>query len=184
MENSLRKDRLLVARNYALYYGYGKAEILSRFDMVIIEPKGQTPQDFNRLRKMNTLIITYLSIVEVRPEEPIYQQLDDDDFLTINGKKVENKQFGTFLVNLQSDTWIQHVLKEVYQHFIISGSDGVFLDTIGDIDGFPEEVRKTQLNALVNLLFVIKILYPTHLLIQNNGLEYVYLKTASYIDGV
>jgi hypothetical protein len=184
MGNSLRKDRLLLSQNYALYYGHGQSDLLARFDVAIIEPKGQVSSDIIHLQNMNTLVFTYLSIVEVRPEEPIYQVLDDNDFLKMDGKRVENKMYGTYLVNLQSKKWIQYLLGEVHHHLMIMGSDGIFLDTIGDIDGLPEELRAEQLSAMVNLLYATKLLYPNHLFIQNNGLEYVIYQSAPFIDGL
>jgi hypothetical protein len=184
METSLRKDRLLLAQNYALYYGYGHGDLLSRFDVAVIEPKGQRITEIAHLKERNTLVISYLSIIEVRPDEPIFQLLDEDDFLSINGMKVENKQFGTYFVNLQSEVWIQYLLREIYHQYMINGVDGIFMDTIGNIDGYPEGFRHTQLKAVANLLYVIKLLYPKHLLIQNNGLEYVYQETCYYIDGI
>lgn len=184
MENSLRKDQLLMAQNYALYYGYGNADLMSRFDIAVIEPKGQTLKEINHLKNKNTLVITYLSIIEVRPDDPIFQNLEDDDFLIVDGKRVKNEQYGTYLVNLQSEAWIQYLLREIYHQLIMLGSDGIFLDTIGDIDGYSEDVRDKQLTALVNFLYVIRILYPNYLMIQNNGLEHVCLQTAPFIDGI
>lgn len=184
MENSLRKDRLLLSQNFALYYGYDQVDLLSRFDMVIVEPKGQNVNNLNRLRKWNTLVFTYLSLMEVHPNEPIFQQLTEEDFLTIKGKKVINQTFGTYLVNLKSESWIRFLLREIQHRFITLESDGIFIDTIGDVEGLPENDREIQLTAIINLLYVIKLIYPNHLLIQNNGLEHVCLRTAPYIDGI
>lgn len=184
MENSLRKDRLLLSQNFALYYGHNQVDLLSRFDIAIVEPKGQSKTNIIRLKTWNTVVITYLSFMEVHPNEPIFQQLDDKDFLIINGKKLINKEFGTYLVNLKSEKWIRYLLNEIHHRFINLESDGIFIDTIGDMEGLPEDSRTDQLAAIVNLLYVIKLLYPKHLLIQNNGLDYVCLHTAPYIDGI
>jgi hypothetical protein len=184
MENSLRKDRLLLSQNFALYYGHNQIDLLSRFDMAIVEPKGQSITNIKRLKVWNTLVISYLSFMEVHPTETIFEQLSDDDFLRINNHKMMNKEFGTYLINLKSKRWIQYLIEEIHHRYNTLESDGIFMDTIGDIDGLPEEVRKEQLVAITNFLFIIKTLYPKHLIIQNNGLEHVILQTSPYIDGV
>jgi hypothetical protein len=184
METSLRKDQLLLAQNYALYYGHQEKELLSRFDMVIIEPKGQSFESINYLRMRNTLVFAYLSVMEVHPDEPIYQKLAEEDFLTFNGVRLINGEFGTYLVSLQSEKWIQYLLEEVHHRLIVLEADGLFLDTIGDIDGLPAELRVIQLLAISHFLFAIKLLYPKYLILQNNGLVEVCQQTAPYIDGI
>jgi hypothetical protein len=184
--NSFRKDRLLLAKNYALYYGYGKGKELSLFDIAIVDPKGLTIQELGRLKLSNTLIITYLSLLEVHPTEPIFQELSSEDFLLIDGKPLKNDAFGTYLVNLQSKKWINYLLKKINYHFNVLESDGLFIDTIGDLELnlIPFPLKEQQLNAALNFLSVVRLVYPHHLLIQNNGLEFVSSKTVSLIDGI
>lgn len=184
--NSLRKDQLSMAKNYALYYGYGRIEELSLFDIAIVEPKGVTLTDIQKLKNNNTLVIAYLSFIEVHPYEPIFFDLEDEDFIFVNGKKLMNESFGTYIVNLKSKKWIQHLLKEIEYRFLTLGVDGIFLDTIGDIEMtlLPPSMKEKQLKRAVNFLYTIRLLYSKHLIIQNNGLEDVCLKTAPYIDGI
>jgi hypothetical protein len=186
MLTSFRKDRLLSANNFALYYGYGKAKELSTFDMAIVDPNGLKLTEYEELRMNNTIVITYLSIFEVHPTEPIYQELTYEDFLVVDGRPLMNEAFGTYLVSLRSKKWINHILNKINRHYNDLESDGLFLDTIGDIELnlLPERMKKQQLDAVVNLLSVLKMLYPNHLLIQNNGVETVVQETFAYIDGL
>lgn len=186
MINSLRKDRILMATNYALYYGFGRAEELSRFDIAIIEPKGVSKEEIKYIQSKNTLVLTYVSIIEVHPSEGIFKELQAEDFLLVDGERVTNDEYGTYLVNLQSKKWVNYLLKQVRNHFNQLDSDGIFMDTIGDIEmtGIPETVRQEQLTAIMNLLYALRMLYPNHLFIQNNGLNTVCLTTAPYIDGI
>lgn len=184
--SNLRKDRLLLARNYSLYYGNRRIDELAKFDLVIVEPKGHSINDIKQLKEKNTLVITYLSLMEVHPTEPIFKNLTVEDFLHVEGKPYINESFGTYLVNLQSITWMNYLLKVVKHQLNELESDGIFLDTIGDIEmlSLPNPIKERQLKAAVNFLYVIKLLYPYHLIIQNNGLESVCLHTAPYIDGI
>ncbi|MBW9234410.1 hypothetical protein JQK62_19520, partial [Leptospira santarosai] len=47
--NSL-KEKLILAESYALYYGHGNGERLSLFDVMIVEAKGYTVQQFQDLK--------------------------------------------------------------------------------------------------------------------------------------
>lgn len=184
--DSLRKDRLLIAKDYRLYYGFGKHEELSNYDIAIVEPKAMTKEKVTYLQHRNTLVIAYLSIVEVHPTEPIYTQLTDDDFLKSNGQRIKNNLFGTYLVNLKSKRWVNYLL-ESFKHRLMSlNADGIFMDTIGDLDmaTLPETIRVEQLKALTNFLYIMKLQYPHHVFIQNNGLETVCKYTIAFIDGI
>lgn len=186
MQTSFRKDRMLRAQNYCLYYGYGKVDELSTFDLAIVEPKGLSIEEFKLLNSSNTVVITYFSLIEVHPYESIFQELTEEDFILVEGKPLINEAFGTYLVNLQSKKWIEYLLDKARRHCEVLESDGLFLDTIGDIElsTIPSSLKVNQLNAAVNFLYILKLLYPTHLIIQNNGLEKVCLQTAPYIDGI
>ena len=104
---------MLLAENYALYYGYGKMEELSQFDLIIVEPSGFTIPEFKRLKNNNKVIFTYLSLFEVHPMDNIFQDLTKDDLLFVDGEPLKNYDFGTYLVNLQSKKWMDHLLKNV-----------------------------------------------------------------------
>jgi hypothetical protein len=183
---SFRKDRLLSAKDFALYYGYGKVKELSLFDMVIVDPKGLALSELEQLKQNNTVIITYFSVLEVHPWEPIFKELSIDDFVIVDGEPLLNEAFGTYLVSLQSHKWVNYLLNRMHHNFHVIESDGLFLDTIGDLElhSLPEQWRKQQIHALENILSVAKVLYPNHLFIQNNGLELVAPITAPYIDGI
>ncbi|MDF2946172.1 MAG: hypothetical protein K0S51_851 [Bacillales bacterium] len=186
MPKSFRKDRMKLAKSYALYYGHGRGNELALFDIAIIDSKGHTTEDINKLKVKNTLVITYLSIFEVSPNEAIFKELSEEDFWLIDGERVQNEAYGTYLVSLKSKKWLNYLLIEVKRQLVVFESDGIFLDTIGDIenDGLPYNLRQQQLKGVVNFLYALKILYPNHLFIQNNGLEEVCLHTAMYIDGI
>ncbi|TQR11847.1 hypothetical protein [Psychrobacillus lasiicapitis] len=185
-QTSNRKERMLLAKNYALYYGYGKMKELSSFDLIIVEPKAYTIPQFQELKYTNKVILTYLSLLEVHPTDSVFQDLTKEDLLIVDGEPLKNNEFGTYLVNLKSKKWMEHLLKNIQHHLEEIEADGLFLDTIGDIESqaLPPNMQSIQLKAIVNFLHILKMLYPNHLLIQNNGLNTVVLETAPYIDGI
>lgn len=181
-----RIEKLRVAENYALYYGHGKVKELSHFDVMIVEAKGFSKQQFQELKSSNKLLVTYISILEVHPTEAIFENLTDQDFLWVDGKRVKNEVFGTYVMNLQSKKWMEYILENVHHLLIDLEADGLFLDTIGNLEwsAIPLSTKQTQLQAFINFLHVLKMLYADQLIIQNNGLETICIETAPYIDGV
>ncbi|MDP4085003.1 MAG: hypothetical protein Q8934_10370 [Bacillota bacterium] len=186
MLTSLRKDRMKLAKNYALYYGENGVNELKSFDIVIVEPKATSVQEVEHLQSFNTLVFFYLSMLEVHPTEPIFKELTEEDFIFVNGKPYINEEYGTYLVSLQSRKWIEYLLKQVHKYIQVFHADGLFLDTIGDLESvlIPLTIHEQQLQGAVHFLYALKMLYPKNLFIQNNGLETVCLQTAPYIDGV
>jgi hypothetical protein len=177
---------MLLAKNYALYYGYGKVKELSHFDISIIDSKGLTVEEIHQLKVRNTIVITYLSIFEVSPTDAIFKELSYEDFWLIDGEPIKNEVYGTYLVSMHSEKWINYLLNEIQRQIVAQESDGLFLDTIGDVEllNLPKDLMRQQLDGVVKLLFALKMLYPYHLFIQNNGLEKVCQLTAPYIDGI
>ncbi|MDP4171701.1 MAG: hypothetical protein Q8906_13900 [Bacillota bacterium] len=175
-----------MAKNYALYYGYGEAEMLSRFDLAVIEPKGMKLEEIDYLKERKTLVLSYLSLMEVHPHEPIFKNLTEDDFLIVDYEPAMNAAYGTYLVNLRSKKWITHLMSEVKYRLQFLGTDGIFMDTIGDLElpYLPPAVKKEQMEAYVNILYIFKTMYPNHLFLQNNGLESIVLESAPWIDGI
>ncbi|WP_078409081.1 hypothetical protein [Priestia abyssalis] len=184
--NSLRRDRLHMSKTFALYYGYGKADQLSFFDIAIIEPKGMRPEEIQSIQNRKTLVFSYLSLIEVHPSEPIFASLKKEDFLSVNGRKIRNDSFGTYLMNLRSKRWMDYLLTEARYRLHSMGTDGLFLDTVGDLElaELPSALKADQMDALSNLFYTMDLLYPNHLFIQNNGIESLFLRTAPWIDGI
>lgn len=181
-----RRDHFQKAKNYVLYYGAGKVNKMTDYDIAIVEPLGQTVNDVEHLKRFNTLVIAYISIMEVSPDNPVFQLLQEEDFLTINGEKIKKEAFETYLLDLQSKRWqgiLHHQIGKIIHH---SGYDGIFMDTIGDVEGhdLPYPLQQEQMKHAVHLVSSLRRLFPEHILIQNNGLEQLCLQTADYLDGI
>lgn len=179
-----RRDRLLAAQNYVLYYGQGRAQELARFDLAIVEPLGQNPQTIQDIRDSGTLVCAYLSVVEFNEHLPLFHMLRPGDYLTSAGQPLFNKQYGNYLADLCSPRWRGLLLYQAGQLLLNTGYDGLFLDTIGDVEDpfLAPELRQSQLRAATEVIELIRRTFPEHILIQNNGLEKLCLCTAGMVD--
>lgn len=186
MDGMIRKEQLIAARHFAVYYGLKQAEMLSEFDVVIVEPLGMRDEDLATLRKQNTLVIAYLSVMEVHPDHPAFKRLQHSDFLIVNQTVMKNETWGTWLVDPRSPRW-HNILQEQAEELLEQrGFDGLFLDTIGDVEhpDIPELLRISLLHELVTFVQELKERYTERILIQNNGLGRLLQSTAPFIDAV
>lgn len=181
-----RQVRFHKARNYVLYYGKGNSGKMAGYDIAIIEPSAQTAKDIAMLKDMNTLVIGYVSMMELAPFHNMYSMVMEEDFLKVNGEKMYKSEYDTYLLNLKSKRWQGLLFHHIGKLLLHDGYDGIFMDTIGDVEApiLPEVERNTQVDQASEIVGRLRELFPGHLLIQNNGLERLFLKTAEHIDGI
>lgn len=182
----LRKIRLRCSQSYTVYYGTGETRRLSEFDLAVVEPQGQNEDNVQILKKSGTLALAYLSVVEINPGDPLFRELENEDFLTVGGKPVINQVCGNLSADLRSSRWQRTLMHLSGRLLLLGGYDGLFLDTIGNVEAnyLPQEVRSVQVQAAVEFVRELKKRFPEHLLVQNNGLERLIDHTVSNIDGV
>jgi len=179
-----RRERFRASRSYALYYGSGEAEKLSRYDAAIVEPQGQTPETLAALRAAGTLRIAYVSAMEIASYDPLYDNLKDEDFVTVRGERAVNAAFGTELASLRSKRWRSLLHYRVGGLLLRDGYDGVFLDTIGDAEWASlERESAPECEAAATWVRELREQFPAHVIVQNNGFDGLHRSTAPYVDG-
>lgn len=172
--------------NYAVYYGYENQEMLSNYDLIIVEPKAQNQQSLAVLKSKGAAIIAYISFVEIIPDQLESFGFNDSILLRENDLPVKDLRFGNYLANLSAEAWQNYLINEVSNLIGVKGYDGIFIDTIANI-----EVQKIlnhyghQFHQVyASLLEKIKETFPKSILIQNNGLNSVFDYSGSLIEGI
>lgn len=181
-----KRDRFHRARNYVLYYGHEKTEQMQGFDIAIVEPSGQSPDAVRKLQDTGTLVIAYLSVMEAYSWMPELKLLNEHDFLQNNGQALINPTFNTYIMDLHSERWTSMLIHNTGRLLIQYGYDGLFLDTIGDLESpeIPLSLQNTQLSAAIQFLGRLRKDFSSSILIQNNGLERLCMYSAGLIDGI
>ena len=176
---------MLAAKNYALYYGHGRERELSQFDMAIVEPLGQTSVALKKIQEAGTLVLAYLSIMEIHSDSLDVDFLKEEDLLAGPGGPLKNEQYGNWIVDLRSKRW-NHMLRQKVESLLCAGYDGIFLDTIADVELVPvsPDCRTELIFAAAGFIADIKKEYCEHVIVQNNGVERLCLMTAKLIDGI
>lgn len=181
-----RRDRLAKAQNYAIYYGKDKSGELADYDLVIVEPSGQTQESLARLHANHCLVIAYLSVIEVHTGHPLVDWRDQMEPIRSRGVPVINQAFGNPLLDIRAGHWRELLLHQTGRFLLHDGYDGIFLDTIGHAENpvLLKENGETLYQGAVQFVRQLKETFPEHLIIQNNGLERLCLGTAPWIDSI
>ncbi|HBN84437.1 MAG TPA: hypothetical protein DDZ89_11385 [Clostridiales bacterium] len=181
---TLRRDFFKI-QNIMVYYGSGYVEELKVFDAVIIEPKGHTQEEILALREAGVIVLAYFSIMELPAYHEDFESLQTD-FLWVNQQPIINKTFNTYYMNLNSPGWKAHLLNQADLLLQEQGYDGLFLDTVGDLENplLEGRVKLEQIHAYIELLKMIRERNSRCLFVQNNGIEHVASYSRDYLDGV
>ncbi|MCB2292361.1 endo alpha-1,4 polygalactosaminidase [Clostridium algoriphilum] len=173
-------------KNFSLFYGIGNSEELSKYDLTIVEPLGQNEISVKEMQAKGTLVIAYVSVVEIIEAFPHYKFLREEDFLKIDNNRVMNKEFNTYLINLKSERWISILMHHIGNLILNSNYDGIFLDTMGDVEFsvFNEQQQESLICGAVDFITKIREQYEDIIIIQNNGFNKLIESTFNFIDGV
>lgn len=174
--------RLGSVRSYALYYGFGGEEILSQYDLAIVDPGGHDADGLRRLKAKGTLALAYISILEVNRRE---SGAPPHNVLRLKGQPMAKEEFDNWVLDPRSPLTSQRLLglaEELWHR----GYDGLFLDTIGDVEDrrFAPGEASELVVAASRLVRELHFTLPEAILVQNWGLHRLLPLTATWVDGV
>ncbi len=180
-----RLRRWQAARSLVVYYGRERAEQLVNYDVAVVEALGQTDGSLAKMRTASTLLLAYLSLLELPIWDPWTRLLHPDDYLQHDGSPLTNEQHGGRLLDLRSYR-CQRMLVHRAGKLLAQGYDGLFLDTVDQAESSerPLLLRAELVDSTAALIRNLHSLYPDHLLIQNNGLRMLVERTAPALAGV
>lgn len=177
--------------NYQVYYGSPTDVILEdmqNYDLVIIEPLHYTEAQVLQIQARGTKVLGYISVMEVATwNTDFLSRLQVDDFFMRNGKRVHYLEWDSYLTNIASPHFRDLLLTEIQNQIIAKGIDGVFMDTVGDLDNehmTNRAILNEQRDGLVSLLQQIRSRHGRIPLVQNWGFDTLEKATAAYVDGI
>ncbi|MBP1967718.1 endo alpha-1,4 polygalactosaminidase [Paenibacillus aceris] len=164
-------------KNYSLYYGNPTVQAIAKLktkDLIIIEPQLFTREQIKDIQSKGTLVIGYLSVMETPAWNKLRSKnLQSQDYYWQKGERVHFPQWNSYLMDLRHAHYREVLLAEIQTSIADKGMNGVFLDTVGDIDDYiKEKTAQTQTReAYVTLLQSVSKQYPQLSIIQNRGFE-------------
>jgi endo-alpha-1,4-polygalactosaminidase (GH114 family) len=181
-----KRQQFKNASNYVLYYGIGKENELKTYNIAIVEPQGQNENSIDMMNKEGTLVIAYVSVMEIYQSHSLFKLLKDEDFIKLNGLHVMNEEYGTYLLDLRSKRWKTLLIHHIGNLILNQNYDGIFLDTIGDVESpvLPEYLKEKLFISAEQLIKEIRNLFKEIIIIQNNGMNELINYTCELIDGL
>jgi len=180
------QSRFLKAKDFAVLYSEGFEDELSLFDVAVVEPSARDGTSLQKIKSNGTVVLAYVSAMEVHRWSDEFKLLKNSDYLKYGGQPMINHKYGTCIVDLRSKTWQNLLYHKIGGLLLGSGYDGIFADTVGDIE-FPQinEALKDELAmAAAEFFSQIKEMSGDSIIVQNNGLEKLSLYTGGIIDGI
>lgn len=171
----MKPSTLTHIRQFQIYYGPVTPSVQNALrgqDLLILEPRHVDAKTVRTLQEAGSLVIGYLSVMET-PAWNVErcQQLRPHDSLLIDGRTVEFPAWNSQLMDLRQLSYQSLLLQEVLDLILVKGMDGVFLDTVGDLEEYVPagRLREALMHAYVDFLKRLRTLAPEVCLIQNRG---------------
>lgn len=175
---------ILDPASFVVYYGRGPVVGMEAFDLAILEPAGWSLSDRSALQAMGVTTLAYLSVLEATPGTRADAGLARDDLLVIQGAPWAIPQFGTMVVDPRSRRWQRFVYQRAMA-LLQAGWNGLFLDTLGDLEAPVVQGELGRLlPAAAELVHGIRACAPDAYLVQNNGVWVLLPLVVTDLDGV
>ena len=183
--------RFRAARSYALCDGKAdEASLrnLATYDVAVIDPQsigGDAEARIAQLKAAGTVVIGYLSCMEVATWHRYRDRVDPAWTIYAEGKPWipwgENHA-----MTLSEPRWRALVADLVQSEVLDYGCDGVFMDTLADIDNptLPKEFLERELDGLEALMRELRTRYPSVIFIGNWTIQRTLPAVARYADGI
>lgn len=182
------KGKLAEIEQFNYYLDEGTQAIgeeMKKVDLVIIEPILMQEEYITTAQDNGTLVYGYINAMEAdKWNQALYSQLSENDFYKDDkGNKIYFKEWDSYLMDMSSEHYQHILLEEIKAQIINKKLDGVFLDTIGNIDSYLSgNEQKKQNEALTSLVKKIKNEDGNLSIAQNWGFDTLAKYTAPYVD--
>lgn len=180
--------KLADVKDFKYYLDKGNDAIggdMKKLDLVIVEPIEMQQKYIDNAQKNGTLVYGYINAMEADQwNTSLYRQLKEDDFYrNKQGEKMYFSEWDSYLMDMTSSHYQDILLAEIEKQIVQKGLDGVFLDTVGNINSYlPEDEQKWQNEAMLSFIQQIKQRHPDLSVAQNWGFQTLMDYTAPYVD--
>lgn len=175
--------------DFIIYYDILDDDIikkLSKYSVVIIEPRVATKDQVLQLKSSGSKVFGYISIVEQNENNYEFVSLRDSWFYKPNGSKITVEKWQSWYMDIRKKGYQYFLLEQIYLHIVIKELDGVLLDTVGDIDDLDWDIddKISMRKEYTKFLRKINKNYKDLEIVQNWG--FYTAKNYSYklIDGL
>lgn len=182
------KGKLAEVEQFNYYLDEGNQAIgeeMKKVDLVIIEPLLMQEKYITAAQDNGTLVYGYINAMEAdKWNQALYSQFAKNDFYTDDdGNKMYFEKWDSYLMDMASGHYQHILLEEIKAQITDKKLDGVFLDTVGNIDSYLSgSEQQTQNEALTAFVKKIKKKDGNISIAQNWGFDTLAKYTAPYVD--
>lgn len=179
-------------QSYKIFYDEPTPKVqrqMKKYDLVIVEPAFYTKDLVTKLKKSGTKLYAYVSVMESDTwNTERVNSLQSQDFFTENGQRIHFKEWDSYLMDMTSSHYRSVLMNDIKTQVVAKGFDGVFFDTVGDMEDqfFVKDPKqyKAQTKGFITFLDQLEREYSDLSKIQNWGIELFKEETASYMDAI
>ena len=191
-DQTMKSTPLDNVKTYKVFYDEPTQKIQSLmqdYDLVIVEPAYYTKELVNDLQTSGTKLYAYVSIMESDTwNTERIESLRPEDFYSRNEDRVYFEKWDSYLMDLTSTHYRSVLISDIQTQVVDKGFDGVFFDTVGDIEDQFYEKDDAEYNAqkegFITFLDELTIHHKNLSKIQNWGIELFASDTAPYMDAI
>ena len=163
------RQRFKRAKTYTCYYGPDRVDALSHVDAAILHTPAQTAETVGRLNQLGVVTIGYLSVGEDEtlragdgrgPGGKASWYFDRKHA----GRPERNGVWGSYFANAADPAWRADRVAEAKRLCGTVGFDGIFLDTVDDVEVYPE-----SRGGMVRLIGELRAALPGKVIVMNRG---------------
>jgi uncharacterized protein (TIGR01370 family) len=149
--------------------------ILSRFDVVFIDPDVSHSAEVDTLLNRGVLPIAYVNIGEAEEYRWYYPDIKQEWLFG------ENPNWpGHYYVDVNNSHWQDLMLEKILPRIFRKGFSGIFLDMV---DVASPELHPSTREGVITLIRKIRRAYPDKVIIMNDG-TFLVDQVSSSIDGL
>ncbi|MBM7649095.1 endo-alpha-1,4-polygalactosaminidase (GH114 family) [Bacillus ectoiniformans] len=161
-------------KTFQIFYGKPDKEKiteLSKLDAAIIEATAFKEDDLNVLKSKGVKLFGYVSLMQLENwNAELKDRVQETDYAKVDGEKIYIKEWDTYVMDIREEHYRQALLWKVEHYIADQKLDGVFFDTVDDLDYYfrdrPAVLEEMQA-AYRTLLNEIHKRHPDMLIIQN-----------------
>jgi len=159
---------------------------LSKYSVVIVEPRNITKEQVVKLKQHGAIVYGYTSIIEQNEKNFSFNKLEDSCFYKQSGEKVMHEKWNSFYMDIRDEKYQEFLNCEIENEIIHKDLDGVFFDTVGDIDdaNWNEYDKLMMRRSYTEFLENLNSSYKELKIIQNWGIHTAYKHSSKFIDGL
>lgn len=182
MRETAAAGQLHGVQRWIVYYGFGKLELLSRFELAVLAPGGHRRAELFWLKERGVRLLAYVSALEVSQQA---EGLAPDNVLCVGTAPFCNEEFGNWVLDPRRSATSRR-LNALAEAALDAGYDGLFLDTLGIVEDrrLSAPVRGELVPAAAWLVAELASQFPSVPLVQNWGFEQLLPLTAPWLAGV